>query len=765
METILKMKDYIKNVNPSKFIKRLYIVFFTPVVLFFLVLVAVDLNLFYLFGGVPDATELENPENSLASEVLDEQGNLLGKYYITNRQWVDFDDISQNVIKALMATEDERYQDHSGIDLRSNFRMIKGLLTLNPDGGGSTITMQLVKNLFNMRRDSSYFGPAYSNRATKMLTVKSKEWLLAPRLERRYSKKEIITMYLNTVEFVHGAVGIESVSRTYFSKSAKELNTQEAAVIVGMLKNPALYNPKSYPERTLDRRNVVLHQLSKSRFISKEEKDSLQALPIDMDFQRSSYNSGYATHFRDQIKGEIKQIADANNLNLYRDGLKVYTTINLSLQKYAEQSVREHMSWLQSEFNKNRRKDPWSKSWIMNQIKQTDEYRRMKSDFDGNEDSLALAIMKPTFHEIFTYDGVKDTNISLYDYVRHHKRFLQTGFLSVDAPTGQVKAWVGSIDKRYFSYDHVRQGDRQPGSTFKPIVYATAIKNGDNPCNKVFDGPVTVVLPDDKIWKPKAKPTNEEITLKTCLGRSLNNCAACLIRDLGPENVVSHAAQYGIDPKKLDPVLSLALGTSPLSLYEMIQPYQTFVNKGKHIKPYYITKIEDKNGKVIYRHPKSLPTQVLTELQAYKMVTMLRESVLNSKGTARSLRLSYGLDGGINQMGGKTGTSQNSVDGWFMGISNRLVSGCWVGGEINSIKFNSSYYGQGAIMALPTFAKYMQKVYSDHNLPYKKEPFRMPKGLTPYIINTELKCDDSAVLEEGMPIRYNSNDDDYNELN
>ena len=755
----MKMKTYIDNVDHHKFTKRLYYTFFIPFLLFFLFLFTVRINLFGLYGEMPNSDLLENPQSSLASEVLSEEGKILGKYYSTNRQWIEFDDISQNVIKALIATEDERFQEHNGIDFIAIVRMIKGLVTLHPDGGGSTLSMQLVKNLYSMRQDSTYFGPFYNNKATKMLTVKAKEWLLAPRLERQYSKKEIITMYLNTIEFVHGAFGIESVSQTYFSKSASELNIQEAAVIVGMLKNPARYNPKSHPDRSRHERNVVLKQLEKGNHITSHQKDSLQKEPLLIRFKRNSYNSGLATHFRDQIKNEVEQIAKKHNLNIYTDGLKVYTTINYTLQKYAEEAVQEQMKWLQGEFNKNRRKDPWTEKWLQSQIKQTDHYRRLKQEFKDYPDSLNFAIKQPRLYEIYTYDGVKDTLISLYDYVRHHKRFLQTGFLSVDAPKGEVKAWVGSINKQYFSYDHVRQGDRQPGSTFKPILYATAIKNGYNPCNKIFDGPVTVTLPDETIWQPSSKPTNKEITLKTCLGQSLNNCAACLIRELTPERVVEHAGEYGIDKRKLQPVLSLALGTSPLSLYEIIQPYATFVNKGKHLPLVYISRIEDKNGRVIYQQPKQHPKRVLTELQAYKMVTMLREGVLNERGTGRSLRTKYKLDGGLNQLGGKTGTSQNSVDGWFIGISNKLVSGCWVGGEINSIKFNNNYFGQGAVMALPTFAKYMTKVYNNKNLRYKKEPFNIPNDLTPYIIKTELRCDDSSLNDDDIPIIYNSNND------
>ncbi len=707
-----------------------------------------SINLFGLFGEIPDLKLLENPKSSIASELYTADGKVLGKYFRKNRTKVEFDDISLHVIRALIATEDERFEHHSGVDFEATLRVVKGVLTLNLQGGGSTLTQQLAKNLFDLRGEG-HTGPLEKIPGVRSLVIKAKEWITAKRLERAYTKKEIITMYLNTVSYVYDSHGIYAASQTFFGKKPKDLDIQEAAVLVGMLKNPALYNPKKYNERVQKRRNVVMHQMTKQDgFLTEKEYDSLKVLPLELDFNPPNYNTGLAPYFRGEIKREIQRICSDAGYDLYADGLKVYTTIDSRLQKYAEQATEQHMKSLQKDFKKSwGKREPWGtgkskQRYAMREIRRTELYRQLKKRYNGDKDSINLALNEKRPSQIFTYKGIVDTNISPLDELLHHKWFLQAGVLSVDPHTGQIKAWVGGINKEYFAYDHVRQSARQPGSTFKPVLYSAAIQRGYSPCYTITDGPVSLKMPDGKTWVPRGKPTGKAIDLKTALAQSLNPIAALLIRDIGPDEVVRQAVNLGIPEDRLDAVPSLALGTSPVSLYEMIRPYCTFVNNGVYNELSYISKIVDKHGKTIYESTPST-RQAMSAEEAFKMVTMLRGSTQIAGGTARSLDTQYKLLDGVNQLGGKTGTTQSSTDGWFMGISKDLVTGVWVGGDDNIVRFPKGYgyLGQGSKMALPIFGLYMQKAYKDRKTGIRKAPFPIPETLTEAQIRQEFLCE------------------------
>ncbi len=755
----------------NKFTKTVYglwIAFATGLFFFLFFVISVHTNLFGWWGEIPGFEELENPKSQEASTVYSSDGKVMGHYFSENRDKVRFKNISQNVIKALIATEDERFEDHSGIDFRATLRMVYGVLTLNLDGGGSTLSQQLAKNLFNMRKEPRFKGSLYKIGPFRQLGTKAKEWITAIRLERSYTKEEIITMYLNTVDFNYKSLGIQAASKTYFSKDASDLNIQEASLLVGMLKGPSLFNPRTKVENATKRRNQVIFQTARVGFLTKAQKDSLYELPIELDFNLPSTSKGIAPYFREVIKKDVLKILKIHEertgkkYSLYSDGLKVYTTVDYRMQKYAEEAVMEHMRWLQRKFRKDwGKKTPWGAKDIEIAVKTLPIYEELVKKYGKNSDSLKIVLNQKELTRIFTYEGVVDTMISPINKIIHDKWFLRTGFLSVEPQTGHVKAWVGGINKEHFAYDHVRQGSRQVGSTFKPILYSAALNYKNyTPCTQVLDGPVTLRLPNGQVWEPRGKPTGEMITLKKALAQSLNPIAAHLIDKVGVDNVVEHAAQFGIHVPKTDQVPSLALGVTPISLYDMIGAYTTFVNEGIFMKPVYLTRIEDKHGRIIYEGSAKRKI-VMSKDNAFKMVQMLKGSTYISKGTALALNHTYHLTDGINEMGGKTGTTQKSADGWFFGISQSLVSGCWVGGENNKIAFRSGYYGQGARMALPIFGRYMQKVYEDQKLGIKKQPFKAPERMTPEQIAQEILCEglpeglesDSTILpvdEEGI---------------
>lgn len=740
-----------KLCTPKKVIISIWAVFlsFWGGILIFTL--AVLYNWFGWFGEIPGFEVLENPETDLATIVYAEDGEILGKYYSTRRTNVAYESISIDVFRTLIATEDERFEHHSGVDMRSTFRVIGGLLTGRRAGGGSTISQQLAKNLFGMRKDSVYTGSLYETKA-RMLIVKAKEWITARRLERAYSKKEIITMYLNTVRFGLEAVGINEAAQTYFNKSPKKLNLLESATMIGTLKANTLYDPKRNPDTSKHRRNVVISQLHKysekyqKDYLTEAQKDSLFKEPLKLDFQQQDYMSGLATHFRAMVKPELERICDKLNYNLQTEGLKVYTTIDYKLQKKAESAVISHLSILQKKFLKEwGNKDPWSSTYIKRSLLAQPFYKSLINQFDGDAEKVKKALHTPREVMLLSYDYEKQTieekrtEISPYDEFIHYKKFLQTGFLVIDPHTGAVKSWVGGIDQKRFAYDHVKQGRRQPGSTFKPILYSAAINNGYSPCDRILDAPVTARTPDDKVWIPKIKATNKEISLKRCLANSLNNCAALLIRDIGPKNVIKHAEQLGIPKGRLSPNLSLALGTDELNMFELIRPYMAFANHGTLKEPFYIQKIADKNGKTIWENtPKS--SKVMNEVNAYKMLTMLREGV--KSGTGTRIQRDFKLLDNSNQVGGKTGTTNDSKDGWFVGLTKDFVCVAWVGVDDNAINFRHNNRWYGGVMALPIVGKFLKSTLLDPTTGFKPGPFQVPNNITDNVKAKHLICNE-----------------------
>lgn len=689
-----------------------------------------------LFGKIPDYELLENPDAPTASVILSEDGHKIGKYYETDRVNVQFHEISKAVIKSLIATEDARFEEHSGIDMIATFRVIA---SLGKGGGGSTISQQLAKNLFRMRRDEEYTSWLYQT-FLRMPIIKTKEWITATRLENAYTKEEIITMYLNTVNFGISATGINSAAHTYFNKPASELTISEAATLVGTLKANTTYDPVRHPDNAKDRRNVVISLLKKHGYLTglnDHQYDSLLHTPVVTEYNAQDYLHGIAAHFRGQLKNEVFEICDSLGYDLLSDGLKIHTSINYRLQLHAEQAVNEEMAKLQKQFLAEwGNKEPWPEGFIKSSIQHTSIYRQLAKKHDADPEAIWAELQQKQPTRVFTYKGVKDTTLSPLEKFKYHKKFLHAGFLATDPYTGQVKAWVGGINKKFFSYDHVQQSERQPGSTFKPVLYSAAINNGYSPCDRILDVPVAIRTPSGDMWEPAVKPSNEEVYLKTALAKSLNNFAALLMRDIGAHTVIEHAAKMGVPKHKLAPNLSLALGTSELSIIDLIGVYTTFVNAGRYIEPHYLVKIEDEFGKIIYQtEPET--NHVMSEFDAYKMVTMLRGGAMY--GTGKSLKYQYGLLKDGNQIGGKTGTTQESKDGWFFGISKDLVCGTWVGLNDQKLDFRYRNRWYGGSMALPIYARFMQLAYNDQQVGIKPGPFNIP-DLSEEQITNELRC-------------------------
>ena len=678
------------------------------------------------FGKMPTFTQLENPKTNLASEVFSSDGHLLGTYFIENRSNVTYRQISPYLINALIATEDVRFEEHSGIDERALLRVLYGLLTGKHKGGGSTITQQLAKNLF----------PRGKLNKLQLVVRKFQEWVTAVKLERYYSKEEIIAMYLNTVFFGHNAYGIKSAARTFFDKSPDSLNLQESALLAGVVNMPTHYSPILHPEAALKRRNLVLAQMAKYGYISQAVRDSVSKLPLGVEhYGLLNHNTGEARYFREYLRRIMKKWcathfkSNGKPYNLYKDGLKIYTTIDTRMQRYAEEAVKEYLSQtLQPEFYRHWKGQPHapfvfpgaSEQEIQKQIKKimdqamrrSERYRKMvKAGI--SPDSIKLAFEKPVPMKVFSWKGIIDTVMTPMDSIRYYKFFLNAGLMSMEPQTGYVRAYVGGIDYRFFKYDHVTQAKRQVGSTFKPFLYTLAMQEGEySPCYKVPNISYSVPMPNGKFWTPHnadSRRIGQEVTLKWALANSNNWISAWLIGRFSPQAVIQMARKMGIT-SPIPPVPAIALGTPDISLYEMVGAMNTFPDKGVYIKPVFITKIEDKNGNVLYRAaPKK--TEAMSEITAYKMIKLL-EGVVES-GTGIRLRYRYGFN---NPVAGKTGTTQNQSDGWFMGIVPRLTTGVWVGAEDRSVHFRTIKLGQGANMALPIWAIYMRKVYNDPSL-------------------------------------------------
>ena len=722
-------------------------------------------------GFMPTFEELENPNNRFASEVYFADGPIMNRYFEKeNRKYIEYREIPQSVIDALIATEDVRFYDHSGVDVRGLFRVAKGLLTANTSaGGGSTISQQLAKMLFPRESDLNVF---------ELAIRKFREWVIAVRLEKSYTKEEILTMYLNKYDFLNLAVGISSAADIYFQVPLDSLKVEQAAMLIGMAKNSSYYNPVRRPELTLNRRNVVLSQMYKYDKITCEECDSLKKLPLGLNFKRVDHKEGLATYFREYLRlfmtankpdrkryRDLSQFrldsvawetnplygwckknvkVDGSHYDLYSDGLKIYTTLDSRMQKYAEEAVREHLSQdLQPLFDKEKVKKlrpPFSNDMtpaeieevLDRSIRQSERYRVLSKQ-GISFDEIRKTFDQPLEMQVFTWNGIRDTVMTPLDSIKHYKSFFRSGFMVMQPQTGYIKAYVGGPDYRYFMYDMVSAGKRQVGSTIKPILYTLAMQEGLGPCDKVPNIPQTFILPTGEPWSARGgtKRQGEMVTLRWGLANSENNISAWVLKQFTPEAVAQMAHKMGIT-SFIDPVPSVFLGTAEITVKEMVAAYSIFANKGVYNSPLPVYRIEDKYGNVLQEfRPES--REVITENTAYLMCNLL-EGVVTG-GTGVRLRYKYKL---MNPMGGKTGTTQKHADGWFMGVTPDLVGGVWVGAEDRSIHFQNLANGQGASMALPIWAKFLLKAYADPRLKMSDRPFDRPAG-----INKRLDCDET----------------------
>ena len=718
-------------------------------------------GIFYLasigyFGEMPDFRQLENPKTNFASEIISSDNKVLGKYYFNdNRTPIEYEDINPETINALIAIEDERFYSHPGIDLKATLRAI---VFLNQRGGASTITQQLARQLFVGVRSRNIF---------QAITQKIKEWVIAVRLEKQYTKEEILTMYLNIYDFGYYGDGIKSASNIYFSKEPIDLKVEESAMLIGMLQNSSLYDPIRRPEITKNRRNLVLMQMSKNNYITKKEEDSLRTLPLTLDYTPQSHRQGLATYFRSYLRGFMKDWTsknfknDSTKYNLYVDGLKIYTTINSKMQKYAEESVEEHMINLQKEFfiqNDTLSTAPFldleeeEEETIMKRaMRRSERWRKSKLSGMTNEE-IEESFNKAIDMTVFSWNGDIDTIMSPIDSIRYYKHFLRAGMMSMNPKNGHVMAWVGGINYRHFQYDHVMLSKRQIGSTFKPFLYATAIDQLKlSPCDMLPD--LIHCIEPYKYGNPEPWcPTNSSDkyggmrTLSNALANSKNTISAQLIDKVGPKPVADLARNLGVS-SNIPNVPAIALGTPDLSVYEMVGAYGAFANKGIYVEPVMVTKIEDKNGTIIYQS-KPNTKDVISEESSYVTLKLLEG--VTKFGSGARLRHNIAEDERNhvynnvvtgypyefkNDIAGKTGTTQNQSDGWFIGMVPTLVTGVWVGGEDRSIHFKEIAYGQGATMSLPIWGLFMNKCYADEELNVSKDPFPEPE-----VLNIELDC-------------------------
>lgn len=743
-------------------------------------------------GYMPNMSELENPSYKYAAQVISADGKVMGtwSYSKENRTLVEYNEISPNLIKALIATEDERFIEHSGIDARALMRAIikRGILGQESAGGGSTITQQLAKLLYTQ---------VTAEDEMERMMQKPIEWVIAVQLEKRYTKEEIVTMYLNKYDFGYNAVGIRSAAQIYFGKHPKELNMQEAAMLVGMCKNSSLYNPRRRPEKTKMRRNVVFGQMAKAGYITEAEADSLKNTELTLNFHSSDHKAGPAPYFREYLRlmmnakqpekknyrgWEMQKYyedsldwennplfgwcnknkkADGTNYNLYTDGLKIYTTIDSRMQQYLEEAVKEHVAdYMQPRFfksKKGQRTAPFTDELTVEEVnkimdramRQSDRYRIMKKN-GATEEEIRTAFNTKEDMQVFSYSGTIDTVMTPMDSLKYYKYFLRTGVVSMDPHTGEVKAYVGGTNYYNFKYDMAFSGRRQVGSTIKPYLYSLAMENGFTPCDETRNVEQTLLTEDGKIWSPKNTSKTrygEVVTLRWGLANSNNWISAYLMSKLNPYSFKKLLHQYGLRNKEIEPTPSLCLGVCDASVGEMVSAYTAFVGKGIRTAPLFVTRIEDNVGNTIATFT-AQKNEVISEESSYKMIEMLR-AVIN-EGTGGRLRRVYKLTADIC---GKTGTTQNNSDGWFMGFTPSLVTGCWVGGEERDIHFDRMSDGQGASMALPIWGIYMSKVYADKTLPYSQEErFDIPKGWDPCLGQI------FTMTEEGDTIMLKNND-------
>ncbi len=760
--------------NSRKAVKWMWIIVAAPFAVLFLLIGLISVG---AFGKLPTFEELENPKTNLATEIYSEDGKIIGQFFIESRSDVSYRELNDSLVAALVSTEDMRFYSHSGIDFIALARVGVGVLTFSRQGGGSTLTQQLAKNLYRIR-ESVGEDMGRSN----ILIFKLKEWITAVRLEYNYTKEEIITMYLNTVEYSRNAMGVKSASQTFFNKLPSQLTINEAALLVGMVNAPTAYDPVRNPERSMRRRNVVLDRMKSCDFITKAERDSLKQLPIVLDYHPITHTQGTGTYFRERLRAVMNmkrpsrsqfandwdfeqelrrwdtnpiygwciknKKADGTNYNVYTDGLKIYTTINSSMQKYAEEALHNRLAnEIQPAYDRQYKRDKVQfigqgkdqiERIIQNAMRYSDRYKAMKEE-GASADEINKAFTTPVEMQLFTYKGQIDTLMTPRDSILYYKRMMRASFMAMDPATGHVKAYVGGPDYRYFQYDMVAQGKRQVGSTIKPFVYTFAIDHlGYTPCTPVPNLPVTIETPSGP-WQPKeasGKPEDEVYTgemkpLSWGLEQSRNNYTAWIMKQgKQPQAVADFIHRMGIH-SYIDPVYALALGTPDVSLYEMVGAYSTFVNRGVFTEPIFVTRIEDRYGKLIDTFT-PVSSDAISEQTAYTMVKMLQNVV--AWGTGNRLRRQYIPTAPV---GGKTGTSQENRDAWFMGITPKLVGGAWVGGEDQSVHLRSA--AEGSVLALPIFGEFMKRVYADPSLGISQnDNFYVPQGAIDYNCSAEM---------------------------
>lgn len=741
------MKRQRKNENTlsqqdiSRYTRNLWIVLIGAILLGFLFIFSVRLG---LFGALPTFKDLENPKSNLASEILSEDGQVMGTYFIHNRSNAQYDELSPHLVHALVATEDKRFYRHSGIDFRRTFTILFYNL-IGKRQGASTITQQLALNLFSEGRARS---------TGKRIIQKFQEWVIAVRLERNYTKNEIITMYFNTVDFgAYNTYGIRSAARTYFNTTPDQLKPHEAALLVGMLKGPGDYSPVRRPERAIARRNTVLNNMRKNGFLTNDEYESYRQEPLGLDLNITRYGDGPAPYFRAILKQEIQRIfrersitkADGTPYDLDRDGLRIYTTINAKMQQYAEEAQAEWMTSLQKSFDRQwRNREPFRgdrAALLETGIRRSDRYRELKR-LGKSEEEIKTNFETPVPMTIFTWEGNRDTLMTPLDSIKYNKLILRNSMMSMEPHTGYVRTWVGGISFEHYKYDQVKMGTRQVGSTAKPFTYAVAIDNGYySPCHKVPNEPLVINPGTPSEWSPRGTSIGSPITLRDALAHSQNYATAYLIDEVGAGPVAALTKRMGIT-SEVPAYPSIALGAYEASVYDMVGAYSAFVNHGVWTEPIFLLRIEDKNGTPIYEHAPRV-VKVMNEESAYIMVDMLK-AVVNG-GSGGRLLWRYHL---TQPMGGKTGTTNDNSDAWFIGITPDLVSGVWTGAEDRGISFESMQEGQGAQAALPIFGLFMQKVYGDKSLNYGNKDFELPKGG----LTRELDCSKyEQFMEEEEP--------------
>ncbi|WP_158828384.1 penicillin-binding protein 1A [Mucilaginibacter lacusdianchii] len=709
------------------------------ILLYFVIILfcSIELNFLNMFGYSPSLQDIKNPILSVASEVYTADGKLLAQFYKENRSPIEYKDLSPNLVNALIATEDVRFYKHHGVDYYSFFSSLAS--TAKGDKrGASTITQQLAKNLFKTRKRKSQ-GVVRHIPVLRTVVYKFKEWLTAYKIEHIYNKQQILTLYFNTVPFGNNSFGIKTATLKYFNKTPNAVTPAEAAMLIGMLKATSTYNPIRNPERTLERRNVVLSQMNKYKFLSDADYKTNSAQPLNLNLSYVEEDGQGDSYLRRAVEKWLAKWLKEKDYDLYEDGLKIYTTIDSRLQQYAEEAVEEKMKMLQKRFNNIwRGKNPWRDSKgkeIVDFIPKAEQrlpiYKILEKKFNGDTTKINEYFNTKKRMKVFTWNGEQDTTFSPVDSIKYYARILNTGMMSIEPTTGKIKVWVGGINHKYFNYDHVNQAKRQAGSTFKPFAYLTAIDNGFTPCDKFTDKPVSISYTEDgkqEVWSPNNADFHfsyREMSLRWAMGKSVNSITAQLTQQVGWDKVVEYAHKCGIE-SPLKSVPSVSLGSNDVSVYEMVRAYSTFLNKGERIDPLLVTKITDHDDKVLEEFELKT-TKVLSEETAWLMLYMFRGGMEEPGGTSQALWEYPGLwKKASNQIGGKTGTSSDYVDGWYMGITKDLVTGVWVGADDRSVHFNTSESGEGSHTALPIFGSFMERVYADPKSGYQPGPFPKP---------------------------------------